>query len=190
MQDKLEKFISENRDQFDIHEPGPDLWKRIINDERQPEIQRQAGKSVRFYLYRVAAVLLVAALSIIAYETLVSPGKVENRTAAVSEDIAPEIIELMEAEAYYGNILNVKLNELEQYSADFADVKQDILQDFAELDSAYSDLKVELGTGIYNEEIIESMIENYRLKLNILEDVLNQLKGYKAHESTTEYKSL
>jgi len=44
------------------------------------------------------------------------------------------------------------------------------------LDSVYADLRRDLKDNAANEEVIEAMIQNYRLKLEILEDVLSQMR--------------
>ena len=48
--------------------------------------------------------------------------------------------------------------------------------DMEELDEVYNELKEDLKDNASNPEVIEAMILNYRVKLEILEDLLNQLK--------------
>jgi predicted CopG family antitoxin len=48
--------------------------------------------------------------------------------------------------------------------------------DMEELDEVYAELKEDLKDNASNPEVIEAMILNYRVKLEILEDLLNQLK--------------
>jgi hypothetical protein len=48
--------------------------------------------------------------------------------------------------------------------------------DLEELDEVYLELKEDLKDNVANPEVIEAMILNYRVKLEILEDLLNQLK--------------
>jgi predicted CopG family antitoxin len=47
--------------------------------------------------------------------------------------------------------------------------------DMEELDEVYLELKEDLKDNVSNPEVIEAMILNYRVKLEILEDLLNQL---------------
>jgi hypothetical protein len=185
MQDKLEKFIQDNREQFDSYEPSPDLWKKIIKEDDALQISgAKANKTIRYFVFRVAAVLLVAVLSIFAYEQIKTIRSAENLASdQTNEQLAPEIIELMEAETYYGQQVDAKMKELESYSNGFADVKADVLADFEELDAAYTDLLNELGSDIYKQEVIESMIENYRLKIAILEEVIHQLDSWESTEN-------
>ncbi len=52
--DKLEKFILDNRDQFDTMEPSPGLWQKI----EQPQAKK-IGLNWTSMLVRVAAVVVI-----------------------------------------------------------------------------------------------------------------------------------
>jgi hypothetical protein len=58
-------------------------------------------------------------------------------------------------------------------------VREGIEQDLAGLDSALVQLKRDLKDNISNAEVIEAMIQNYRLKLAILEEVLGYIEPAK-----------
>jgi hypothetical protein len=90
----------------------------------------------------------------------------------------------VEAEAYYAREVDNLVSELDEYAPEYDFVKEDVMYDLAELDSAYIELKTELKGEIFSEEVVESMIENYRLKIMMLEDVLNQLRRTKDYEES------
>ena len=48
----------------------------------------------------------------------------------------------------------------------------------------FNELKIDLKDDAANEEVIEAMIQNYRIKLQILEEILTQLKN--ADEQNTD----
>ena len=50
-----------------------------------------------------------------------------------------------------------------------------VYQDLSELDSIYGALQQDLRDNIANDEIVEAMIQNYILKIEILEDLLDYL---------------
>ena len=64
--------------------------------------------------------------------------------------------------------------------------------ELVDLDQVYNDLKEDLKDNAANEEVIEAMIQNYRLKLDILEEMLvvlkqsNESQNEKEHEGTLE----
>jgi hypothetical protein len=51
-----------------------------------------------------------------------------------------------------------------------------ILEDLNAMDDAFADLKSDLEDNVDNEEVIMAMMENYRLKLQILEEILSKLE--------------
>ena len=189
MEDKLKKFMQDNREGFDDLEPSEGLWQKIIPDHEIKEVKRKPG--LQAWALRVAAVLLIGLVSVFAYDRLF----VQKNTAPIVEaaeekvmEVDPELKELIEAESYYTREVNAKLAQLDQYEEEFGNVKQEVLYDFAELDTAYMELKAELGGDVYNHEVVESMIQNYRIKLEILEEVLSQLEEDSSAEGEEQEK--
>ena len=61
--------------------------------------------------------------------------------------------------------------------------------DLTELDSIYSSLREDLKDDVANEEVIEAMVQNYRLRVEILEEMLLFLNEQNSNTqpNTTEY---
>ncbi len=182
---KLEDFINSHRGEFDTQSPPEGLWNNI---------DAQLGKQKKpfnwsLYIKRAAAVVIIAVSSIAAYEYWIDEEVPEIaiqtiETPVQQDNLLPDEVE--EAEQYYTSQINDRYNELNKYAALYPEVKQDIQVDMAELDSAYTDLKKDLKEDLANEEIIEAMIENYRLKLEILEEILEQLKSINKKDNSYE----
>ncbi|MBN2814021.1 MAG: hypothetical protein JXQ80_08075 [Bacteroidales bacterium] len=171
MEDRFEKFIMENRGQFDTREPDPRIWDKI---ERDIRVSSKFNWKVGFK--RAAIVLLILMASYGAFEMInrVSSGSdmaVKGKKYQ-KENTLPG---LKEAEAYYTNIVNEKLNELKPIIANCPSLEEEIQFDLSELDSVYVDLKKDLKDNMANQEVIEAIIDNYRLKISILEDLRNEL---------------
>jgi hypothetical protein len=60
----------------------------------------------------------------------------------------------------------------------------------AQLDSICTDLKKDLKDNIANQEVIEAMIQNYRIKLQLLEDMLKLLKENENKSENTKSHEL
>ncbi len=163
--DKFEKFVIDHHDEFDVYEPGPDLWNRI----HRPATMQTSGFS---WMWKAAVVLLVFGASFWANSYVGSnkhiAGKHTNSTQTIPE--------VAEAEKYYSGLIQTKLTELQQTLSSYPEIKQDLHKDLADLDSAYRDLKKDLKDNVSNEEVIEAMIQNYRLKLKLLEQIQQALK--------------
>jgi len=69
-----------------------------------------------------------------------------------------------------------RYDELKPFLVSDPAAEEMLHMDMAELDEVYSQLKEDLKDNASNPEVIEAMILNYRVKLEILEDLLNQLK--------------
>jgi hypothetical protein len=176
--DKLEQFIAENRDQFDIHEPGDSVWNGI-------NIEIHKGKNFH-YLKKVAGwaaiILITFAASFLLQEYLHRNNSVAERQDKRNQKI--EIPELQEAEIYYANLVDEKILEIQPLLENKPELGYVLKSDLAELDSTYAQLQNDLKDNIANDEVVEAMIQNYRLKLEILEDFLAHLQ-----ENTNEEKA-
>jgi hypothetical protein len=171
MKDRLEQFISDNRDQFDVHEPDDRLWAGIESSISGKKVLRISWKAV---LWRAAAVILIFAASFGVQEIL------HQRKAMVAgqeeKEIMQRIPELQEAEMYYTGLLNEKISQIEPLIRENPELGESIQQDLSELDSIYTELQKDLRDNIANDEVVEAMIQNYMMKIQILEDLLEYME--------------
>jgi hypothetical protein len=172
MEDSFEKFIRDHREAFDSRDPDPALWRRI-----ESEIRPRRVISWKAIASRAAAVVLIFAASYLVHEMIDNrePGMTARkiRSAKEQELVIPE---LREAEMYYSGLINEKIREIEPILAHCPAIEKELEFDMAELDSLYSDLKNDLKDNIANQEVVEAIIENYRLRISILEELLTELE--------------
>src|SRR4030042_312475 len=168
--DRLEQFIAENRDQFDIHDPGDRVWNGIKNRVRKGH--RLPG--FKTIIWWAAAVLVIFSASFLLQEYLHRNNILTSTKDKKIQNIV--IPELQEAETYYTNLVDEKIDEIELLLKNEPELGNKLKNDLAELDSIYTELQKDLTDNIANDEVIEAMIQNYRLKLQILEDFLGYLK--------------
>ncbi len=171
MKDRLESFISENRDSFDAYEPADHLWDNIR--KREPAVHERRH-SIRLIIYRVAAVIAIFLASWILHDYIDYQRRInsDNQSAQIYQMVP----ELKETENYYNNLVNEKMEELTPYFTTMPGLDHEVRSDLTELDSVYASLKKDLSDNIANDQVIEAMIQNYRMKLEILEDLLGELK--------------
>jgi hypothetical protein len=170
MKDRLEKYIIENREAFDIHEPGAEVWKKI-----EKNIRPKRTINWRMISGRAAVVILIFAASYMVHELLDSRNReiAHGRTKKEKEQVIPELIE---AEVYYSTLIDEKLQEIKPMFNEDPMLEKEIRYDLNQLDSIYEELKNDLRDNIANQEVIEAMIQNYRMRLSILEDVLSHMQ--------------
>jgi hypothetical protein len=177
-QDKLEKFVIENRSEFDVYEPAPELWDRIRKP--QPKIIRITWKTV---FWRVAAVIVIFVASWFIHDWVQNTNE---KSVAVQETENPgneQVNELMEAEIFYTSQINTAKEEIIELSGNDKGLLDDINLDMVELDKIFKELKNDLKDNSDNEEVINAMIQNYRIKLEVLKEILTQLKKSKNLEN-------
>lgn len=176
MSDRLEDFVKQHREQFDLHEPDPSIWLKINPpqaDRSFPQADRpfpivQERSPIR-WLRIAATVALIFAASTAGIYFLTG-------NQADQEGYSELYMEMMESEQYYSQMVSERYNELKPFLASDPAAKEMLSSDMDELDDVYKELKEDLKDNASNPEVIEAMILNYRVKLEVLEDLLNQLK--------------
>lgn len=172
MDDRFEKFITENRENFDFREPDPGIWNKIETD-----LSLKRRFDWRLVLKRAAIVVVIFAASYAVNEMIHQMKNndlsVKQKTKDKTENAAPG---LNEAEAYYTQLVNQKLDELKPIMANCPSLVEELNYDMSELDSVYYELKSDLKDNMANQEVVEAIIENYRLKITILEDLLTEME--------------
>ena len=183
--DKLEKFILENRDGFDAFEPNPKLFEGV--ETRKPKVLLGKWSNMA---WKAAAAVAIFVASYFFHEwmnTSQTPQMAEN--GEKTEEPSEIFKVLMEAEMYYTSQINSRKEEFFHLSSGYPELRDEINYELVELDSIYAELKRDLRDNAANEEVIEAMIQNYRIKLDILEDVLRQMRAAKNDENEKEKRN-
>ena len=160
--DNLEKYIRENRDQFDDKFPDPALWDHIAS--RLPQNRTDSRRIVMWKAVSIAAVALVLILSGVIAGIFMGQNRVQDN---------PEYVEFMQAQQYYNVVYNKKKSELSRYAYD-----PEVDRDLNEMDKMYNDLSREyLNTDEPDKtELINAMIQVYKKRISLLERVLNRIE--------------
>lgn len=187
MSERLEKYVRKHQDEFDLLTPDEALWNRIDKKLGSRSKSRNLG-----YLWKAAAVLIIFGFSFwaqmqieekpqkITYQnfhkndsgTVPAPQTDEMVIAEAESNLIPEFVE---TEKYYSKKVTNSMKELKVYLVKYPEVATDMKKDLAELDSVYRSLKKDLGDNVAQEEILSAMIQNYRMKLQLLEDIKSEL---------------
>ena len=177
--DKLKRYVEENRSSFDLYKGDNEaMWEEIEKGLDKVEKHSIGSFPWKNILRIAASILLILTLSV---GFLWLKSNSERYADGVSlHDLSPE---LAEAEVYYNQLLNSKMSLIR---ASNVDVDEVVDQDFQSLDSAYNELKMDLEDNMYNEEVIDAMIQNYRLKLQILENILEEIQKSNVDEDKDE----
>jgi len=185
--DKLEKFIKDHRDEFDDLTPDPAIWDKI--GKREPEKPSMNWTAI---LLRVAAVVVIFVSAYIFIDYLLKPDT--SNKIAKNEMLNPEDAdmarELMEAQYYYSSRIDERKEEFYCLTVNNTGLRKDIDAELVDLDKTFAELKDDLKDNADNEEVILAMIRNYRLKLEILDEILKRLRAADKNNDCHESESI
>ncbi|MDD4372497.1 MAG: hypothetical protein PHG67_01130 [Bacteroidales bacterium] len=173
--DKLEKFVSQNKEQFDVLEPSPLLWngvreRSILMKNRRLSLNHPLVK----WSMRIAAAVVIFVASYYWHDF-----QSQRSERLLSQDqLKPSLLtDLLEAGYYYNAKINVETERFYKATADNNSLRDEIQTELDELDQEFLKLKQDLMDNADNEDVIAAMIQTYRLKLSILQDILSQLQS-------------
>ncbi|TXK50879.1 hypothetical protein FVR03_04290 [Pontibacter qinzhouensis] len=197
MKDSLKDFVEQNREEFDVFEPRPELWQEICKElpakkEEAKVIRFSFGDNTSFstdfaFMRVAAAVLLLLGCGLTLLLTKQNVANNANTIAATEQvtinRIAPELVEV---EAYYTTLINSKKNELSDYDLKVLglDDDQSIDRELARLDSNYKELKQQLYTTPNTEKVMGAMIQNLQIRIEVLNRQLEVLEKIEQMQKT------
>jgi hypothetical protein len=185
--DKLEQFVIENRSAFDDEEPGGMVWTGI---------EKQSRRTINIQWKRIgvraAAVVVIFISSYYFHDFMQKRSSSSERIASGENGTEQNDMyhELQEAKYYYTSQVEEKRAEVFKMIDDNTDLKKEIDSELLDLDKVLKELKRDLKDNVNNEEVVAAMIQNYRLKLNILKDILNHLNSQDEKNREDETKSV
>jgi len=166
--DRLEDFVRAHRDEFDVQTPSPEMW-----DELSRKLPGKADKRRRIVRWVSIAAVLAGVIigSGVVLQSLLS----KQDAISVAQETDSEVKELLEAEAYYAQQVNGKLQEIQKCYRLHPELESEVEGDLLELEQMYNVLKQDLAENVSNKEVIEAMIENNRFRLKLVSVVLEQV---------------
>lgn len=176
--DKLEEHIRQNRGALDRYSPQAGLWKRI-----RKEIKKE--KSMKRQWIGIAAMIIVILGTAIVLFRPVYRWSDSNSRKNNNERLSLLDPQLKETETYYNSLVNSLYKEATPLLTNNPEIKKELNTDLSHLDSICVDIKKDLKDNIANQDVVEALIQNYRIKIRILEDMLEILK---ANENNPEKK--
>ena len=186
---KLEKFIGDNRKEFDDEVPSVAVWQNIAAGLAE----KQQKKFILTPLYKwsiAASILLTAGITI--FLMLNNKKPTGNFTASVKTDSAanannapdntPEVNE-------FAKLVTLKQEELKALAPEQPELYKKFTTDINQLDSSYKSLKSKLSATPNREMLIEAMIQNLQLQLNVLNQQLNIINQIKQSKKSNHEKN-
>ena len=155
MKDRFEKFVNENRKEFDNEYPDDRVWKRI-----RRKLDENSGSSVTIFLWKAAAVIFFGLSSFLLIQDFRERQLVKNNMV----EIAQARNEFAQVEDYYISLISNKEQELDNFASSG---ESDYRVNLGNLDAIYQVLKDEMEKGP-SKEVIDALILNLISRIDIL----------------------
>lgn len=168
--DKLEEHIRRNREDLDRYSPPTGIWRRIRKELKKKK------PVMRLWISVAAMIVVILGTAIALFRPVY---RWSNTNSEKHNDEGPTQLDpqLKETEIYYNNLVNSLYKEATPLLTKNPEIKKELNSDLSHLDSICVDLKKDLKDNVSNQDVIEALIQNYRIKINILEDMLTVLKA-------------
>lgn len=188
MSNRLEKFIQDNRNQFDSEEMNIATWN--VHSKSPKET---IAFSVKKLWWAAAACAIL--LSGIIYYTAFNPKT--NAPAAMQSISLPDKV-LTDAidtsytsqMIHFAQLILLKQTELMKNEKAHPGLYKQFLKDNDQLDSSYNYLKSVLRTNPNKEVLLNAMIQNLRLKIDVLNQQLQIIQQSKHKKTNNESKNI
>ena len=171
MKTNLENWFEEQRNCFDIAEPGDGHELRFLNKLKETQVEEKTVKKLDWWkpLASAAAIVLIVFAG---YATL-KPANNGAELAAVSPEMAKTqdfFTKAIEEELY--NINEARTPETQE-------LVEDALVQLEALEKDYQELTEDLATSGEDKRVIYAMIANFQSRIDLLNTVLEEIESIK-----------
>ena len=165
--DNIKKFIQDNLQDFNSEQPSSKVWDKVQ--------KRKNPNHFKQYIGIAASILLL--ITVGTYFLFQDRNDVDPQNHFVEKALQKTINvelseEVQEMEQFYGTQVNQKIKKAKKYKG-----SQDLLQEVTNLKDEFDELKNDMDVGANRSIVLEAMIDNYRIRLMILEDLLEELEN-------------
>ena len=173
--DKLEKFITDNREQFDDAEPLTGHFSRFEEMLDQSDQQRM-GIGRNFFLKIAAGLLILLTTSVFIFDF--TANKISKSFSSTGKAVSVPT-EMQEAINYYDNAANTKLGQINRLACcgqDTRKIYSMASNEIKSLNSNSAELQKELSKNPNNERIQAAIIQNHQMKDMVMSQMVEEIK--------------
>ena len=167
--DRLEEHIRRDTEDLDRYDVSEGVWKGIKKKLKSKKFTDRKWLSIA----AMFVVVIGTALLLLRPVFRRSESNRQSKNDDVDMQHTPQ---LKETELYYNNLVSSLYSEATPLLTNNPEIKKELNADLSHLDSICTDIKKDLKDNISNQDVVEALIQNYRIKIRILEDMLTVLK--------------
>jgi hypothetical protein len=168
----LEKHIRDKREELDGALPPEGHELRFL---RKLEDSRPRRVNFRHALQIAASIAIILASAIVVIQ--------RDRSGSKMAEIAlPGTFE--EANDFYASQVDQRVEEISSFHFESAEEKNILLEELQDLDARHKQLVADLEANPDDERVINAMIRHYQLKLEVMDQIIQQLNQFKTQMNT------
>lgn len=166
MSDQFDKFIRENRHDFDDKEPTEKVWEGVYKD------LSAGGRRQYNWVWKAASILFFITSSVLFYQLNYSG---EDKQIALNKEKLND--EFLSVESFYFQKISEKKELIYDFEENNIIVDEAFEQDLQKLDAMYEVLKDELKNNP-SKKVVDALILNLLVRVDILNKELQNLEDY------------
>ena len=172
MSDRLERFIKENKKQFDEFEAPSLLWDKIDAglNAQEKKVAEQAKMRTIYKVLKVAAVFVMvisAGYLLVAYQ--------ENEATKMS-NINPDYAK---KEIRFTSLIELKQEEIKDFAKQEPKLYKAFVNEQNKLEIEHKDLKQQLLNTPNQDRVVKAMIRNLQAQISLLNQQINVMEEVK-----------
>lgn len=181
MNDDLDKLFANLKDTFDIEEPTIGHFNRFEQKlSKQQPIKKNNHRWIPFL--SIAAMLLVMVGVWIG---------MEYKQPSNGLELASVSPQMHETQDYFTAVIQREVESIGiRRNSQTNKMINDSFDQLGELESQYTNLKLELGASSQDQRIIFAMVRNFQLRVEVLENLLLQLEQQQQFKNDTHEISI
>ncbi|SIR17811.1 hypothetical protein [Maribacter ulvicola] len=176
--DQFEKYIRDNKQVFNDHKADrAKIWAHI-----EPHLPTNKPKVIPLWkspmIGKAASVLILIGIATMVNLTFFGNGN--SQTNEISQ-------ELQDIDMHYKGLVTYQVQLVEKNKQLSKADKEEFLSFMVELDEEYNDLILEMHSSLDNEQVLEAIVSNYRKRIELIENLLQQLNESKIKDDHYGY---
>lgn len=177
--DNFEKHIRKNAHRFDGHQPDAEkMWANIAEGLRDDKVHKVTFWKSPFLRIAASVLILLGIASAVAITKV-------TRDTDVQESYAAN--ELTDIDQHYRGLVAYQVRLVKDHPKLSEEEKKEFLSFMDELDREYEDLRSEMRKELNNKLLLEAIIANYKKRIELIENLLEQINGKEIKNENYEY---
>lgn len=196
MPNEMERFIRDNRESFDVHQPRPNVWEQIEKEIGRPKPEIRIIRIAAFRWSAAAAILILVSLAAWLFtrdgqEGPTNPAiaSLDSASAAPAQDSQDPLVAEIDPQyaqmvAQFNGMIEAKQKEIRTIEKDNPELFRQFSGDIRKLDSTYQVLRNTLSANPNKEQLLQAMIGNLQMQINLLNQQLQIIQQVKKPKSS------